>query len=241
MKPRRVRFCFACRQRVWHPTAMVKEKGATPSRRLPSRSGRASFDGDPADEGAHTHNGEAENEPQEQEHGRPGSADSSSINGASGAENRAGAPAKEEDAPVAVTPRGRGRPRKKPLEPPPPVKAEEAKMEAADTAAAAAAAAPAAASLHRADGSSAASSPRSGGSSPRAVGGWETARPVVAAVKKGKEEDAAADGGGGNESDEWSDNDEVHDLPDEIKAQFGQVKRREREHRLAKKRAGAYR
>lgn len=64
---------------------------------------------------------------------------------------------------------------------------------------------------------------------------------MVAAVKKGKEEDAAADGGGGNESDEWSDNDEVHDLPDEIKAQFGQVKRREREHRLAKKRAGAYR
>lgn len=31
---------------------------------------------------------------------------------------------------------------------------------------------------------------------------------------------------GGNESDEWSDDDEVHLLPKEIKAQFGNVSNR---------------
>lgn len=211
---------------------MKAEKGATPSRRLPSRSGRASFDGNTAGERDHRHNGEivpagqaaarAGETLEAQERELPSSEDSSSSgsNGASRAErNSAGQPAKQGAAPVTVTPRGRGRPRKKPLEPPPPsVQAEEANIEAAATADAAAAAV----STARADGSSAASSPRSGGSSPRAVGGWETARTVVA-TKKGKEGGVAD--GGGNDSDEWSDNDEVHDLPEEIKAQFGQVRR----------------
>lgn len=196
---------------------MGKEKGATPSRRLPSRSGRASFDGDPKDEGAP--NGEvvpaqgASETEKTQEQEQPGSEDS--RNSASGAENGAGPPGTEEPSPKPVTSRGRGRPRKKPLESPPQVKAEEANMEVAATAAAAAAASP------RTDGSSPASSPRAGGSSPRAVGGWETARTPVVATKK---EAAAQADGGGNESDEWSDHDEVHDLPDEIKAQFGQVR-----------------
>lgn len=186
---------------------MVKEKGASPLRRLPSRSGRASFEGDPTDGGAP--NGDVAPSPgatgeseKTQEQQQPSSSGEDNNN-ASGADARAGPPASKKPATVAVTPRGRGRPRKKPLEQP--VKG--------DTAATAAAAA-----SPRTDGSSPATSPRSDGSSPRAVDGWETAaRPAVAARKE-KET-----GEGGNESDEWSDHDEVHDLPDEIKAQFGQV------------------
>lgn len=199
---------------------MVKEKGATPSRRLPSRGGRESSEADPTDDGALNGDvapalaaaGRGTEKPKQPQQPSSEDNDNNVVQDT---------PAKEEAAPKPVTPRGRGRPRKKPLEQPPTVKAKEANMAVA----AATAGAAAGAASPRADGSSSsATSPRANSSSPRAVGGWQTARRTVATKKEEEEEGVEVADGGGNESDEWSDHDEVHDLPDEIKAQFGQVR-----------------
>lgn len=202
---------------------MAKEKGAAPSRRLPGRSGRASFEGDQvAAEGAGVRQATSNDDDDD------GSVVAPSAYATSQAQQSdAGSGSASAAAPPAATPakKGRGRPRKKPLEPPP----LSAKEEQVDP--------EVAAIVGRASPSS----------SPRTVGGWESG-PVVpgrhavtmpkrdagnkagatTAVKDDNAAAAAAEGNGadgndGNESDEWSDHDEVHYLPPEVKAQFGQV------------------
>ncbi|CAM9889055.1 unnamed protein product, partial [Ectocarpus fasciculatus] len=214
---------------------MAKEKGAAPSRRLPGRSGRASFEGDQvaAAEGAGVRHAPS-NDDDDDNNGSvvapPAKATSQAQRSGVGSGSApAATAAAAAAAPPAPTPakKGRGRPRKKPLEPPPlSSKEEQVDPEVG-------------ANVARASPSS----------SPRTVGGWESGpvpgRHAVAVPKRAegnkagattavKDDDNAAvaavaavaaegDGADGNESDEWSDHDEVHYLPREVKAQFGQV------------------
>ncbi|CAM9424676.1 unnamed protein product, partial [Hapterophycus canaliculatus] len=219
---------------------MAKEKGAAPLRRLPSRSGRASFEGDPTGDGDAGWGAAAAAAAATAAAADGGGEEGRGYGGGSASGARAGADSARGAVPGAAvpTPRGRGRPRKKPLEQPPPVKtAEEAGANAAVAAASAA-------------------SPRPRDSSPRSVGGWQqTGGRHVSVAKREKKDDGGGGGRGeagkakeakaeeeeegveeegppatgssggrdGNESDEWSDHDEVHYLPAETKAQFGQV------------------
>lgn len=234
---------------------MVKEKGAPPVRRLPSRSGRASFEADPSTEqlgsdapsssreshitapvdsshpagtSASAASSEAHGDPSgginrsasngegsaadprgpEEQQPKGNSSSGSGANDASSGDNpstprapsaaAAAAPA----LPTAVTPspapRIRGRPRKKPLE----IKVDDLAVDATVAAASPAAQASAGA-----------------GSSEAALASGEagTAAAAFAGRRPQEEED------GGYNSDEWSEDDEVHRLPKEVKAQFGNV------------------
>ncbi|CAN0252852.1 unnamed protein product, partial [Ectocarpus sp. 12 AP-2014] len=127
---------------------MVKEKGAAPSRRLPGRSGRASFEGDQvAAEGAGVRSAPSNFD------------DDAHATGQAQQQSDVGSGSVPDDAAAATTPaatpakKGRGRPRKKPLEPPPPLSAKEEQVDP-EVAAIVARASPS--------------------SSPRTVGGWES-------------------------------------------------------------------
>lgn len=239
---------------------MARDKGAAPSRRLPSRSGRASFEADPTEQedaaefpddraggtparqqgqsssssavapGTALHGSEAYHSSRAASNGegtaglseqeKKPSNSSSDIPEGAAATNSSNSVVAEATtfAPVPVAaPRGRGRPRKKPLE---------VKMDGIKTPPV---------------------SPRAGERSQAAVAAATTgvvaatgavSEPLQSAVQqKGGSDDGGKkvgwgtteeqDGSGGavgNESDEWSEDDEVHHLPKHVKAQFGHVR-----------------
>lgn len=232
---------------------MAKERGAAPSRRLPSRSGRASFEADPNEQGDSSQappvsaaatevpgsaakEGESRSAAQAETEGISGEHNNSAeeIAGASAASGKPGKQASNSDAspspasivqaaapPAAVaTPvahRGRGRPRKKPLEvdmnapqnsPASPRAPEPPRVAATVTTAAA---------------MEAVTTP----AHPIGVGRRASADVGKARDWAKEEEDEGV--AGGNESDEWSEDDEVHHLPAEVKAKFGKVSGESRE------------
>lgn len=220
---------------------MAREKGAAPSRRGPSRSGRASFDADPtpakdgpnagtpfaslssADDAGSagvqgrdlSTSGSVTSPSNERlsatvngkfgsgKQGNPSDESKSSGNPGEGVD---AGPSSPTDATAAITPRGRGRPRKKLSEPKELVPKKggaisRAGMEISTgkSSASASAIVPNAAMMDD-------------GGNKRGAGVGGTPAPV-----KTEEDDSM-----GNESDEWSD-DEIHNLPKEVKAQFGNV------------------
>lgn len=246
---------------------MVREKGAMPSRRLPSRSGRASFETDPSEPHdssagpSFSNNSGSSTSSRQQENidgaiAAPGPSSSASPSAELGTEderdNRSASngsggtgtttrttgwssPApinsssnsRKNDANVAgsgapstpATPRGRGRPRKKPLAvkvdgegsamPPVSPRASELQDTVGD------APAPSGAPTARRARATAVDA-RARHNHP---GDGNVAEQVGTATVEGEH-----DGGEeANESDEWSDDDEVHHLPRDVKAQFGNV------------------
>lgn len=242
-----------CRQQtsitlVIYTVQMGREKGAPPSRRGPSRSGRASFQADPAPENNEFNatssgacatsivsvdqatstdaqgkdasatddvSGEMNERNMSTSNGTIGlmkqansneesKSDSSTEIGAGGAQPTS-------EAPPVVTPRGRGRPRKKSLE-----------------------------SKEQTTKKSSALSKNGGDSTVRQSTAVASSTSVSTIMGQGQPNGGNKNGTGGrgtrqanveggdsagNESDEWSENDEVHHLPKEVKAQFGNVSR----------------
>lgn len=238
---------------------MAKEKGAAPSRRLPSRSARASLEPEssndqqevspdaaatptsPRDDlaGATTNNnpgagGQAETQDSscrilEGRHNGD-SNEPSSNGGVGGAATAAGSAypsrsgTQQEGEAVAssaltstpASSRGRGRPRKKTLE----IKVDTVEMQDAKPAGAEASPRPAAAAAAAAATPATPATPKA----PDSLAGQASGDGAEIGAEAGFSNHGEEDNDGGNESDEWSEDDEVHRLPPEVKAQFGEVR-----------------
>lgn len=244
---------------------MARDKGAAPSRRGPSRSGRASFEADPnanPNEGADNSPDNLDSRAAEaatvaapttqgstlhesvppssasedtdgdfKERGVPhafNGVDSNSHGNASGERSNTrdanSSVAGPTSAPAVVTPRGRGRPRKKQLEP----KGQDAtgKSPLVSKVAEKSSAAPASAAVASTSIMRKAKQTKSSGALgvPNGNGGMGGREKASDAEEQGEGEEAT----GGHESDEWSEDDEVHHLPQDIKAQFGNVSKHEK-------------
>lgn len=229
---------------------MARDRGSNPTRRGPSRHGRASFEQDAAntehddrsndgnnnsndrhEEGSAGGQNGMNERPQDRHHQLqqdsasgaggvnsptltiPGDAENSTENGGplennhvaeddnSNNKDNIASTSVSSRAPPTPAPRGRGRPRKKPLE---------------------GATSPSAASLPPTPKASTSVSPRGSVATPSSSSGGGGGDGTYGYTGAGQE-DEEEDDGQGRESDDWSEEDNVHYLPSQTKAQFGNV------------------